>query len=123
MNDTQKSSKRIKRIKSIDELPWFGRVTTVAFLIIGFLIYGSGLSAPFIWDDFTLVTSNPHIRGWGNFWNLFQGNVVEQSSFYRPIQMFSYLLDYELWSLNSKGFRISSVLLHIGAALSLTWFF
>lgn len=100
----------------------FVRVAVVLLLLLGLLIYGSALPNPFIWDDYELIIHNPHIRGWEYLPQLFTANVVENSSFYRPLQMLSYLLDEKVWGINPKGFHLTSILLHIATAGSLCWF-
>lgn len=102
--------------------PFFGRLTIGLFLVIGLVVYSTAISTPFIWDDFDLVTENRNIQGWSHVFDVFKGNVVPQSSFYRPLQMFSYLLDYEIGGMNPKIFHITSILIHIAVALSLCWF-
>ncbi len=114
--------KDLKKSTKIEKIPFFGRLTVCLFLVIGFIIYSTSISSPFIWDDFDLITENRNIQGWSHIFDGFKGNVVSQSSFYRPLQMFSYLLDYEIGGLNPKIFHITSILIHIAVALSLCWF-
>ncbi|MBP9853988.1 MAG: hypothetical protein KBD53_03870, partial [Candidatus Omnitrophica bacterium] len=116
-----KSLKKDLSANRIDNFPFFGRLTACLFLLVGLLIYSTSISSPFIWDDYDLVVENYNIQSWSHVFGLFKGNVVEQSSFYRPLQMFSYLLDYEIGGLNPKIFHFTSILIHIAVALSLCW--
>jgi len=118
----KRPTKTVSDFINIDHVPFFGRMVCISFIVIGLLIYSTSLSNPFIWDDFDLIVENPNIRGWSHILDVFKGNVVPQSSFYRPVQMFSYLFDYEIFGLNPKGFHFTSILIHIAVSLSLCWF-
>ncbi len=118
---SEDSKNKVKHIRSLQDVPYFWTIVVAVFSVVGFAIYSTAVGNPFIWDDFTLVTNNKAIQGWGGFFQLFKGNVVEQSSFYRPLQMFSYLLDYQIWSLNPRGFHLTSIALHIATAISFGW--
>ncbi|MBZ0166048.1 MAG: glycosyltransferase family 39 protein, partial [Candidatus Omnitrophica bacterium] len=115
----------IKSVQShlhFQKVPFFWRLTVLMLLTLGILIYSSALPNPFIWDDFELIIHNPLVRGWSHIPKLFAGNVVENSSFYRPLQMLSYVFDYEIWGINAKGFRLTNILLHVSVAVCLCWF-
>jgi len=64
------------------------------------------------WDDGFYVTGNEAIRGFSRehlvtlFSRFYVGN-------YAPIQMLSYLLDYELWGLRPAGYLLTNLLLHL----------
>lgn len=106
----------------LDRTAVFVRLAVLTMLLLGLLIYGPSLPNPFIWDDYELIIHNPLVHGWVNLPRLFSGNIVEQSSFYRPLQMLSYVMDYEVWGLNPKGFHLTSILWHVAAALALCGF-
>ena len=114
--------KTLKRTFSLNRPAVFARLAVLVLVVLGLLIYGPALPNPFIWDDYELIIHNPVVRGWSNLPHLFAGNIVEQSSFYRPLQMLSYLIDYEVWGMNPKGFHLTSILWHVAAALSFCGF-
>jgi len=102
----------------------FGLGSALLIAILGFSIYGNSLKNPFIWDDLPLVKENVRIRHGSGLGALFTESISgkeTQTSSYRPLQMFTYLLDYSLWKSNPAGFRLTNVGLHILAALCLLW--
>lgn len=96
-----------------------------ATLIIafGFAIYFNSLNCQFFWDDEFLVKDNIYIKSWSNMKSIFtkdigSGGGIQYSS-YRPIQMFTYMIDYSLWGLNVRGYHLTNILLHILAGLAM----
>ncbi len=69
----------------------------------GFLVY---------WDDNGYVTGNAAIRGitWTNiktaFTAFYEGN-------YAPLQILSYMIDYDIWGLQPRGFIVTNILIHV----------
>jgi protein O-mannosyl-transferase len=93
--------------------------------VCGFLVYGNSLRGEFIWDDFAYVKDNPHIKDWAFLPGLFSESVGAgagvRSSFYRPVQMVSYMADYSVWKLDVFGYHLTNTLLHIVASICLYW--
>ncbi len=94
-------------------------------IILGFAVYGNSLGGQFIWDDDFLIKNNAYIKDWSHAADIFSKDIGagagKKYSAYRPVQILSYALDYSLWGLNAKGFRLTNLLLHILAALSVYW--
>lgn len=94
-------------------------------VLLGFVIYANSLDGEFLWDDYHLVKNNTYIRDWSSVLNIFTQHVGAGASrmyhFYRPVQIFSYALDYSLWGSNVIGYHLTNVILHILVALSLYW--
>lgn len=65
-----------------------------------------------IWDDPNYVTQNEAIKGFtkSNLKTVFTSFYVGN---YAPVQMLSYMLDYELWGLKASGFLLTNVMIHI----------
>ena len=99
----------------------FPKIVIFSLALLGLLTYANSLSNPFIWDDFDLVAHNTSITSWSDLPQIFSGNVVTNSSFYRPLQMVTYLFDHQIWGLNPKGFHFTSIVLHILVSLVLCW--
>jgi len=102
-------------------------ITTALIISLGFFVYSNSLNGEFIWDDAHLVKDNLYIRNWSNIPKFFTQSMAKGAdaptmySFYRPLQMFTYTLDYSLWKLNVKGYHLTNVILHILASLMLFW--
>jgi len=84
------------------------------------VIYFGYLGNGFIFDDNILVENNPFIKSARFLPNIFKTGIYEywtgQQAYdrmYRPLQMFSYYLDYGLWGLNPSGFRLTNLILHL----------
>ncbi len=83
-------------------------------------IYAGYLSNGFVFDDRILVERNPLIKSARLLPNVFRTGIYDYwagiqpyDRMYRPLQMLSYYLDYNLWGLNPAGFRFSNILLHL----------
>ena len=94
-------------------------------VIIGLFIYANCLKGEFIWDDGPFVEKNLRIRSWNNLGTVFTTNIgfdmLSRSAFYRPLQVFTYMIDYSLWGLDPGAYHIFNILLHILTALALYW--
>ena len=101
----------------------FPKIAVILLAGLGFIAYANSFANPFIWDDFELVTNNDVIQSFSHFPQLFTGNVVTESSFYRPLQMLSYMFDHEIWGMNANGFHFTSTIIHIGVSAALCWVF
>ena len=84
-------------------------------LVICFMAYANSVSNHFIWDDDALVVKNTSIRSLNFLPQLFNDDLysgsVAGSNFYRPMQSFSYMLDYHFGELNPAGYHITNILL------------
>ncbi|MFC1645917.1 tetratricopeptide repeat protein [Candidatus Omnitrophota bacterium] len=103
----------------------FVLVSIFLIIILGFAIYANSLDGQFIWDDVHLVRDNLNIRSPSNILKIFTTNVTpsmrQSFSFYRPLMIFTYALDYYFWKLNVRGYHLTNTILHILAALGLYW--
>ncbi len=99
----------------------------LAILVAGFICYANVLSAPFIWDDEVMVVENPLIKSWDYLDNLFEysafGKKADKGAFYRPIQILTYLIDYQIWGLNPMGFRLTNLFFHLINGLLVLYLF
>ncbi len=68
------------------------------------------------WDDQQYVVQNPAVRGItlehlkAAFTHVYIGN-------YAPLQIISYMVDYELWGMKASGFIFTNILLHAANGL------
>jgi len=90
---------------------------------LGVLSYANSLQGQFLWDDESLVQFNPYVKNWSYLQKIFTsrlGSMAKESgAFYRPVQTFTYLLDYSVWRLNTFGYHLVNMIWHILAALSI----
>jgi Flp pilus assembly protein TadD len=68
-------------------------------------------------DDRALILRNDSIKETGRLLSIFASNLYQfsfkgESDYYRPLQAFTYALDYHFWKLNPFGYHLSSILLH-----------
>ena len=78
-----------------------------------------------MWDDDTLIRNNIYIKDFSRVPKVFSGNIEagagKKTSFYRPIQVLTYMLDYRFWELDEKGYHVTNAAWHISVALALFW--
>lgn len=74
-----------------------------------------------IWDDHFLVGDNPFFRGPALAGEAFRHWLYpfSISTYYRPVQNLSYMLDYWLWGSDLIGYHVTNVVLHASAAFLL----
>ncbi len=93
--------------------------------ILGLVVYANSLLGEFVWDDIYLVKNNQLIQTWTNLPQIFAKDIGSGASisyyFYRPLQIFTYMLDYSCWDLNTIGYHLTNIILHILAALCIYW--
>jgi len=92
-------------------------------------IYAGYLNNGFVFDDKILVEENPLIKSGRLLPEVFKTGIYDYWSgvqpydrMFRPLQMFSYYLDYNLWGLNPAGFRLSNILLHLFNSILVFYF-
>ncbi|ACM22133.1 hypothetical protein Geob_3795 [Geotalea daltonii FRC-32] len=95
---------------------WSNRETIAYFLLFVaavFLVYSDTFSHQFLinWDDDNYVLGNTAAHGVSlEHLKLAFTNFYVQN--YAPVQIISYMLDYEFWGLNPVGFKATNQLLH-----------
>ena len=99
----------------------------VALIIIaGVIVYANSINGQFIWDDELLIKDNIYIKSWSNLWKVLTRDIGagygSEYGFYRPVLMFTLMVDYALWGLKVQGYHISTIIFHILATLSIYWF-
>jgi protein O-mannosyl-transferase len=107
---------KFRRILSAHPVLCFAVVS--AFWIL--LLYHRALTAPFAYDDLTIVQKNPALRSWSGTLRYFAVSASFSAdflgvsgSYYRPLTWLSFALDRRLWGLEAAGFHFTN--------LALTW--
>jgi tetratricopeptide (TPR) repeat protein len=90
-------------------------------LLLNTLLYIGALGHDFIKDDFRLVVENHRIRNFASFWDSIDSKFFSFPDFHflhywRPMSMFSFYVDYQLWGLNPAGYHFVNILLNALAA-------
>src|SRR6185437_13958278 len=92
-------------------------------VLLGLVAYAPVLKVPFIWDDHTMIETNPRIRAWrwAAIHHDFTSDVFEGhgDAYYRPAQTESDRIDYSIWRLHPFGYHLTNLLAHIANALLL----
>jgi tetratricopeptide (TPR) repeat protein len=100
-------------------------VLIIVLIVLGFGVYLNSVNGGFIWDEEFLIKNNLHIKSWENIGIIFGESIgagaKNNSNFYRPLQMLTYMADYSLWHLNAFGYHLTGIILHILVALVLYW--
>src|SRR5271166_5743331 len=98
-------------------LPLLGLVTLV--------VYSGSLSFEFVWDDLPQIVNSPIIRSWSNLPRAFGSDlwyhVARHQVYYRPLFVAWSMLNYTLSGLQSWGWHLGAVLLHVGAVTAVFW--
>src|SRR5204863_9648124 len=95
---------------------WLTRpsVAWLLCLLAGFLVYAPALGGDLIWDDFYLVRENPFFRSPVFGLEVFRHYLFFDSfsTYYRPVQNWSYMLDYWVLRGAPMGFHCTNILVH-----------
>ena len=99
------------------------RAGAILFIIVATLfVYWPAQRNGFVWDDTALVQRDPLIRSWRLIPEGFRHFLfidATASNFYRPLQRLSFTMDYALWDRSAGGWHLTSIYLHIAAAIAL----
>jgi tetratricopeptide (TPR) repeat protein len=100
-------------------LVWLGSV--VLFIGLSAAIYAPAIGGSLIWDDQYLVGENPFFRSPVFGLEVFRHYLFFDSfsTYYRPVQNWSYMLDYWIWHGDPAGYHWTNILLHAASALLL----
>lgn len=80
-------------------------IIMAVLFILGFLIYSNSLYSPFIFDDEGYIITNYEIRKLSNFFNNFYGT--------RYVGLLSFAINYYLGGLNTFGYHLVNIVIHI----------
>lgn len=90
-------------------------------LVTSLAVYAPVLHGQLLWDDLYLVGDNPFFKSPIFSLEVFRHYlfVDSPSSYYRPVQNLSYMLDYLVWNGAPVGYHLSNVLIHCAAGFLL----
>ncbi len=102
---------------------WLARplIAWLLCLLAGVAVYAPALNGDLIWDDFYLVRENPFFRSPVFGLEVFRHYLFFDSfsTYYRPVQNWSYIFDYWLWRGSPTGYHGTNILLHSSAGFLL----
>jgi tetratricopeptide (TPR) repeat protein len=87
------------------------------------ILYGRTLGFGFAYDDDPLIENNPYLKNPGyataffltDMWRLSSMSAI--SNYYRPLDMFSFYLDYKAWGLDPGRFHLTNLFIFTLASI------
>jgi len=99
--------------------PW---VLVPTLGLVTLVLYSGTLFFEFVWDDWPQIVNNPIIRSWSNLPRAFSSDlwyhVARNQVYYRPLFVVWSMLNFALFRLQSWGWHLVAVVLHVGAVVS-----
>ncbi len=93
------------------------RILILLIVLLGFTVYANSINNSFIWDDLVLIINNVFIKSWHFLPEIFTKQIASgadsPSNFYRPLQSFTYLIEYSIFQLNPFIYHFTNLVLHI----------
>ncbi len=84
-------------------------------------LFANTVPGVFLWDDQQFIVDNFYLRDWKHFPSFFTENLVAgagiQSQLYRPVQLLTHWLDFEVWGLDPRGHRLTNLGLHVAGTV------
>lgn len=85
-------------------------ILTIVAALTYFYSFGHG----FLWDDEVLILQNPLIRSFSWTGQIFaSGFWAGEGDYYRPLSIFTYLIDYSISGLNPWVYHLSNLVYHL----------
>lgn len=84
--------------------------------ILAFAVYANSLSNDFVFDDDSVVLSDPTIMSLSSIPKYFTGQEGFHKvigKYWRPVISASYAIDYSIWGFNPIGFHLTNIIIHI----------
>lgn len=91
----------------------------VLLCICVFAAYVNVYNCGFVFDDKIVIVNNQNIKSFRYLTDIFTGEFFDidmrfsKGGYYRPLIIFSFMLEYFLWKLNATGYHIVNVLIHL----------
>ena len=105
------------RAFSISALPLSVSACVVLIAVAAFIAYLPCITGEFVLDDDLLLTNNPLVMAQDGLHRLW---CTAETKDYWPATNTSFWLEWRLWGMNSTGYHVSNLILHIIEAL-LIW--
>ena len=99
------------------------RKCALLLIIATVVAYLNCLPNRFVWDDELLIADNSYIRNGTYISAVFTTDLFHdagvRTTYYRPLQMVSYMINYFFGGLNPLGYHVVNILCHLGCVLLL----
>jgi hypothetical protein len=86
-------------------------------IVASLLAYSNSFSNEFVWDDKLLIEGNERLGKPSYITEVFKDtlfpNAETSKVYYRPVQMFTYILDHFLWGKEPLGYHLTNLILQI----------
>jgi tetratricopeptide (TPR) repeat protein len=94
----------------------------IGLVVFNLLLYIGTVRYDFLKDDFRLIVENPRLKDCHSFFSSMTSQFFSFPDFpylhyWRPMSLFSFFIDYQLWGLNPSGFHLFNILLNAFNAL------
>ena len=94
----------------------------VTLFALNVILYINTINHDFLKDDFRLIVENPRIKSFPSFINSIGSKFFAFPDFpylhyWRPMTLFSFFIDYSMWSLNPAGYHLFNILINAFNAL------
>jgi len=95
----------------------------IAFL--GIIAYANSINGQFVYDDKGLVRDNVYIRNPSYVSRFFTEDIFagagSKSSFFRPLQMISYMINHSFSGMSVRSYHITNITLHVLVSFCVWW--
>ena len=85
----------------------FTLASVVFIIILGMIVYSNSFSNKFVYDDENLIKKNIYIKNWSHIPKIFTQDMGQGAgakyNYYRPLHLFTYLVDYSFWGFHSAA--------------------
>lgn len=84
--------------------------------VVTVVVFYNSLSNEFVFDDESVIVNNQSIKSLDNLSRFFtaeDGFHKVIGRYYRPLVSASYAMDFSIWGLNSYGFHLTNLIIHI----------
>jgi tetratricopeptide (TPR) repeat protein len=88
------------------------RLLLIAIIaVLLFLAYARSLGNQFVYDDRHLILENPLVRDAGKLPAVFGEEFYRGLTYYRPLPLISFIVEYRLWGPSPQAFHLTNIVL------------
>lgn len=84
-------------------------LAAVVFCLYSFMLQGDFKTG----DDYGSIVTNRLLWSFRHTGEIFRSSYFGANAYYRPLTMFSYLLEYQAWGLDAYNYYLTNIVLHI----------